>query len=946
MDLRILFLALLIPVVMLRGQDLDGQAADPASGSIHSEDTLPIDPAIIRGRLENGLSYYVRENRKPENRAQVWLAVNAGSVLEDEDQRGLAHFLEHMAFNGTEDFAKHEIIDYLESIGMQFGPEINAYTGFDETVYTLQLPTDSAEVLETGFEILYQWAHKISFEAEEIEKERGVVIEEWRMGRGAQMRMLLKQLPVIFRGSRYMDRLPIGSMDILKTFKRESLIRFYRDWYRPDLMAVIAVGDFESERVLELIREKFSEIPAVDNARIRKDYPVPDHRETLFAIATDNEATSTGISIYYKSDPLPQITVNDYRRMIIEHLFTRMLNIRLYELLNQAEPPYLHAYVSKNDLVRTKSIYSLNVTVREDGIGGGLEAALTEAIRVRRHGFTGSELERTKTWLIRRMERAYQEREKTESSGFASEYLRNFLENEPVPGIAFEYEAMKKLLPGISLEEVNLQAENWLGENNRVVLVNAPEKEGLEIPDEHALESLLSSVEQKEIPPYEDLASGKALLEDLPTGAAIVSESCLEDIGVSLWELSNGIKILLKPTDFKNDEILFQGFSPGGNSLVPDEMYRSSRAAPEIISLSGVGEFDLNSLNKKMTGKVVSVFPYIDELSEGIIGSASPRDQETMFQLVYLYITRPRKDSSAYLSYKTRMQGVIENRFSDPESAFYDTLMVTLADYHFRRRPWSMEMLEEIDPEDSYRIYVDRFADAGDFTFVVVGSFHPDSIRPLVKTYLGSLPSTGRTESWKDINIRPPEGIIKKTIERGIEPKSRESLNFTGDYEWTRENNYAINSMASVLRIKLREILREDLSGTYGANVSVSTLKYPKESYRISISFGCAPERTGELTSTVFAVIDSLKNYPVDPSYITKISETQKRSFETSLEQNRFWLSNLVRYAFMGQDPRLIMEYPELVNSLDTGMIRDAARRYFDTDNYIQVILKPEQDVN
>jgi zinc protease len=908
---------------------------------LKSKDKLPFDPAIVKGKLENGLTYYVRENRKPENRAQVWLAVNAGSVLEDEDQLGLAHFVEHMAFNGTEDFAKHEIINYLESIGMKFGPEINAFTGFDETVYMLQLPADSAEVLEKGFEILYQWAHKISFEAEEIEKERGVVIEEWRLGRGARMRMLDKQLPVIFRGSRYMERLPIGKKEILETFEHGSLKRFYGDWYRPDLMAVIAVGDFNPDRILELIREKFSEMPPARNVRKRQIYPVPDHKETLYAIATDREAPGTAIAVYYKNDVLPETTIGDYRRMLTEQLFSRMLNIRLYELLNQAEPPYTYAYASRSSLARSKSIHSINVGVKEDGISAGIEAALTEASRVRKFGFTESELERTKTWLIRRMEQAYLERDKTESDMFASEYLRNFLENEPVPGIEFEYLAVNQIVPEIRLNEVNSMVENWLPDKNRVVLLNAPEKEDLEVPGEAALASILNLVEQKDIAPYRDVATMEPLLEPISTDAEIKFESHNDALGTYTWGLSNGIKVVLKPTDFKNDEILFQGFSPGGNSLVSDERYRSARAATDIITLSGVGRFDLNTLNKKLTGKVVSVFPYITELTEGVTGSSAPRDMETMFQLVYLYMTRPRQDSSAYFSYKTRMEGFIENRSSDPEAAFYDTVMVTLADYHFRKRPWSLQLLEEIDPRESYDIYLDRFADAGDFTFVFVGNFNPDSIRPLIRTYLGSLPSTGREESWKDINLTNPQGIIKKTIGRGMEPKSRVSLTFTGDYDYSRENNYAINSMASVIRIKLREILREELSGTYGVRVSASTSRYPKERHQLNISFGCAPERTEELTSTVFTVIDSLKNFEVDSTYITKVSETQKRSYETSLKQNRFWLSNLVRYSFQGEDPQLILEYPALVETLNTGMIQDAAREYFNTENYVQVTLLP-----
>ncbi|HEC41919.1 MAG TPA: insulinase family protein [Bacteroides sp.] len=947
MKILISLLGGLIPAMLLFNvHDLAGQDKEQVTSGLQAADTLPFDQDVLIGKLDNGLTYYIRENKQPENRAQIWLAVNAGSILEDEDQLGLAHFVEHMAFNGTEDFAKQEIIDFLESIGMKFGPEINAYTGFDETVYMLQLPTDSAEILEKGFEILNQWAHKVSFEEEEIEKERGVVIEEWRLGRGAQMRMLDRQLPVIFRGSKYMDRLPIGTRESLETFEQESLKRFYRDWYRPDLMAVIAVGDFKSEDIQNLIVEKFSEMVIKENARTREEFPVPDHTETLYAITTDPEATNTMVSVYFKSDPLSENLVGDYRRMLTEQLYSRMMNLRLYELLNQAVPPYLYAYKTRASLARTKTIHSLNVAVKEDGIEKGFETVLTEAERIYKHGFTESELERTRTWMIRRMEKSFEERDKTESSRFASEYLRNFFENEPIPGIAYEFNAVKEMVPGITLEEVNYLAGSWMSDSNRVVLLSAPEKEDLSIPGESELGALFNSVKQKDILPYLDIETDEPILEELTTDAEYVSEDYNEKLDVTTWRLSNGITVMLKPTDFKNDEIMFQGYSYGGNSLVSDDQYRSSRAATDIISLSGLGEFELNALNKKLAGKVVSVFPYISELSEGISGNCSSRDVETMFQLTYLYLTRPRQDSSAYLSYKTRMQGVIENRFSDPESAFYDTLMVTLANYHFRKRPWSMEMLEEIDPADCYNIYIDRFSDIGDFKFVFVGSFDLDSIKPLIKTYFGSLPSTGREESWKDINLESPKGIIKKTVQKGIEPKSKVSLTFTGDYNWNRENNYALRSMVSVLQIKLREILREDMSGTYGTRVTASTLRIPKEGYNISISFGCDPDRSEELTRTVFKVIDSLKTFQVEPMYITKVSETQKRSFETSIKRNRYWLSNLVQYSFQERNPELMLEYPDLVSTLDPEMVQDAARQYFNTENYVQVVLEPAPGID
>ncbi len=907
-----------------------------------TSDTIPVDTAVLHGEFSNGLAYYVRENRKPENRAQLWLVLNAGSVLEDEDQLGLAHFTEHMAFNGTKNFAKQEIINYLESIGMKFGPEINAFTGFDETVYMLQLPTDSAEIIEKGFQILADWAQHVSFEPVEVDKERGVVIEEWRLGRGAEMRMLDKQLPGILKDSRYAERLPIGKVEVIGSFDHQSLKRFYTDWYRPDLMAVVAVGDFDAGKILDLLGKYFETIPGKTGPRERTVYLVPDHEETIFAIATDPEATNTTLAIYYKREVMPEETVDDYRRMLMEQIFTRMLNVRLYELLNQANPPFLYGYISHSNLVRTLNINSLNIGIKEDGIISGLEAILTETSRVQKHGFTQSELERTKTWLLRRMEKAYIERDKTESVRFAAEYMRNFLENEPIPGIAYEYKVVSQLLPGITLEEINQLVAEWLGEANRVVLVNAPEKEEVEIPGEETLHSVFASVNQKDILPYEDAISDLPLMEDLLVFGIIVQENEEEKLGITSWRLSNGIRVILKPTDFKNDEVRFQGFSPGGHSLVETKDYRSVRASAEIIKLSGVGDFDLNALNKKLTGKVVSVFPYINELNEGITGNASPEDLETMFQLIYLYLTKPRKDAEAYQSYKSRMEGFIQNRHGSPEAAFYDTIMVTMGQYHMRRRPWSTKLLDEIDPEVSWRIYNERFEDTDDFTFVFVGKFNPDSIRPLVLKYLGNLPATEREETWRDTEIFPPEGVIKKTIYRGQEDKSRVSLIFTGKHPWSLENNYTLSSMTDVMRIKLRETLREDLSGTYGTSMGSILSMYPREEYQINISFGCEPDRVDELIGAVFKIIDSLQVYGPDTSYVEKVKEAQRRSFETQLEQNQFWLSNLVAYAMREQDPALILDYPALIQMLSPAKIQDAARAYFNKENYVQVVLKPE----
>ncbi len=902
---------------------------------------LPVDPKITIGKLENGITYYIRTNSKPENRAEIRLVVNAGSVLEDDDQRGLAHFVEHMAFNGTKNFARHEIIDYLESIGMRFGPDINAYTSFDETVYMLQVPTDDKEIVETGFRVLEEWAHNVSFEDQEIDKERGVVVEEWRLGRGAGARMRDKQFPILFKDSRYAVRLPIGKKEILEKAPYDAVRRFYRDWYRPELMAVVAVGDFDKAWIESIIKERFSGISSqVD--RERKMFPVPDHDETLFAITSDKEATNTSVAVYYKRKIGEEGTAGAYRRSLVQALFNGVLNNRFNELLQQPEPPFLAAFSSQGRFVRTKEFYGLSAFVKEGQVERGLEAVFTEAQRVRQHGFTATEIEREKIEMLRGMETAFNERDKTESHGYAAEYIRNFLQGESLPGIEVEFELYKQFLPEIELPEINQLADQALSDKSRVVTVSAPEKEGVALPTAGSLNGVFAKVGGLKIDAYVDQVSDEPLLAIQPAAGTIVSEKKIPEVGVTEWRLSNGVRVVLKPTDFKNDEVGFEAFSPGGHSLVADDSYLSAIAASAIVGEGGLGSFDQIALQKKLAGKIVSVSPSIGALQEGLSGSATPQDLQTMFELIYLNFTAPRKDSTAYLSFVSRIDGFIENRHASPEAAFRDTVQVTLSQHHFRTRPWTKAVLAEIDLGKAFHIYQDRFADASDFTFIFVGNFEVENIKPMVAKYLAGLPSLERNESWKDVGIDPPKGVVTKAVKRGVEPKSQVRMAFTGPFPWSREERHRLFSMTAAFQIKLREVLREDLSGTYGVGVWPSVSRFPDEEYSLNISFGCAPERVDELTRTVFEQIDSLRTYGTTDKYLSKVKKTQIRKRETDLKKNGFWLRALESTYTHGSDPKSILTFNELVDGLTLAGIKNTAAKYFNEKNYVKIVLYPE----
>ncbi len=916
--------------------------ATPTPGPTTAE-AVPLDPAVTFGRLDNGLTYYIRPHDEPRQRAELRLAVNAGSILEDDDQRGLAHFIEHMAFNGTESFEKQELVDYLESIGVRFGADLNAYTSFDETVYMLTVPTDDPELVETGIKILAEWAHKVTFDAEEIDKERGVVIEEWRLGRGAGARIFDKQAPVFFKDSKYADRLIIGTKEVLETAPRETITRYYDDWYRPGLMAVVAVGDFDPDWIGGLIRSNFDSIPASTNPRPRQSFTVPDHDETLYSIVTDPEATMTQVRLMQKLPRQDAITVDDFRRSTVENLYDTMLNQRLQERGREADPPYIAAGGGVGNMVRGMGAYNLVAIVDESGLDRGLEAILIEAERVARHGFTDTELERAKAAYLRGMEQAYRERDKVKSRRLAAEYTRNFLTQEGAPGIAAELELAQRFVPGITLEEVNSLAGKWLTEGSRVIAVSGPEREGIDPPAETAVARVVSKTAGADVAPYDDRIADRPLMDAPPPPAEITAESAIPELGVTEWRLANGVRVVLKPTDFKNDEVLFTAFSPGGTSLVEDHEYVAATTAGTLVLEGGVGTFDLTQLQKFLADKVVGVGPYISELEEGMSGSASPDDLETMFQLIHLYFTEPVSSEQAFASVTRKYRGFVENRLARPEAVYADTVSRITSQNHVRRRPWSLELIDEMDLDTSYRVYLDRFADASDFTFVFVGNFELDGLRPLVQRYLGQLPSSGREESWRDVGVEAPEGVVREVVAKGIEPKSRVTIVFPHDFQWSRENSYLMSSVAAVLRIRLREVLREDEGGTYGVSVRTGIQRIPRETASFRVSFGCDPERVEDLTGLVYDGIRRLQTEGPDPDDVAKVQEQDRRAREVQLRENGFWLASLESHLWDGLDPRLILDFDSLVDGLSPEAIRVAAERWIDRDRHIEVILVPEE---
>ncbi len=907
------------------------------------DEILKIDSKIKSGVLDNGMKYYVQKNGKPENKAELLLLVNVGSILEEDNQQGIAHFVEHMAFNGTEKFPKQDLVNYLESIGLKFGPDLNAFTSFDMTVYMLQVPTDDSLKFNTAFQILEEWSHNLTMDHEEIDKERGVVLEELRIGKGARERMINKVLPVYLKGSKYADRLPIGKENIIKSFDYSVAEEFYEDWYRPDLMAVVAVGDFDSDEVVQKIKNQFSQIPPHPNPKERKEYSVPLHTDTRYLIVTDPEATTSSVTVTYKfPKKIFNNSVNDFKNEQLIKMFTEMLNSRLTERTKDPESALLYGYNYTGSWVRNIDGFNIGAGVKPNMIEEGLEELLVELERVLRHGFTKSEFERQKRTNLKQIEKLYNERDKTNSGDIRWKFLDMFFENKNIISIEKMYNLMNEIIPGLEVGDLSYFTNRIKKSTSKVITAEFPEKENIITPDDEDLKIVDAKLDTMNIDPYIDKVITSPLLAQIPLPTKIKDYKSYEDVGIMEFRLENGIKVLLKPTDFKNDEVLFNAYSNGGYSLVDDENFISAKYASDIIIESGLSDFDKVELDKYLSDKQVNVVPFIKEMKEGMYGSSNISDLETMFQLIYQYFMEPRKDEKAYNAMIENMKGTIANRNARPENVYRDSISYVMSDKHFRGRPMNVDLINEISLDSAYNIYLDRFSDASDFTFVFVGSIDPNNLMPLVLTYLGNLPSKGRTENWKDVGIRYPKGNITKNIQKGIEDKSSVQLRFTGNMDWNRENRFLMKSMTSAFRIKLREILREDMGGTYGVWVGGYPSNQPIETYQSIIAFGCAPDNVSSMVNEVFKQIDKLKNEGIDQIYLEKVIESEKVEYDKNIKTNNYWMNIISSYDEYKEPFSQIYKRQELYDLLNNENIKKSAKKYFDLNNVVKAYLFPE----
>jgi zinc protease len=932
-----------VAVLLLSLRAIAAQQIPAAVASLKPSDPMPVDAAISQGTLPNGLRYYVRANKKPEKRAELRLVVKAGSILEDDDQQGLAHVVEHMAFNGTKNFPKHEVVAFLESLGMRFGADVNAYTSFDETVYMLTVPTDKPGVLDRALQILEDWAHDVTFDPVEIDKERPVVMEEWRLRRGAGARISDRVLPIMLKGSRYADRVPIGKTDVLQTFKPERLTKFYADWYRPNLMAVVAVGDFDQAQVTGLVKTHFAGLTNPPAAPARSTYDVPYRTGSSFAVLTDKELTTTNVEVDYLVPTRPYGTVGVYRQRLIDRLFGSMLSARLAEIAQKPDAPFLGAGTGRGTMLgRTKDNTSLSATVKDGGSEKALETMFGEVERVVRFGFTPTELDRQKQNILRGRERSLAEKENVVAGSRADEYVRNFLTGETLPSLDDEYGLVARFVDDITLDEINRMAKEWYPESNRLVIVRAPDKAGVTLPDETSLGAALKAGSAGPLAAYVDRIAASTLLETLPEPSRVTKTSAREALGVTEWELANGVKVVIKPTTFRQDEVVFRAFSPGGTSQASDGDYVPASTATQVVTAGGLGRFSSADLRRVLTGKIASANPTISELDEGLIGSASPKDLETMFQLIYMRFTQPRADPTIFAAQTAQLKTLMANQANTPGFAFAKAMSEIMGQGHPRRRVPDAAMIDEWNLDKSMAFYKDRFADASDFTFVFVGTIDPAAIKPLAERYLGSLPSLRRKEAGKDVGARTPRGLITRQVVKGLEPKSQAAIVYTGPIAFTTEQRVVLRAMTEILQTRLLETIREDLGGTYSITARSGAQRLPTPEFSITIGFGCDPKRLDDLVARVYQEIEAFKRDGPTDKQVADEREALLRDLESGTKQNGYWIGQLVARYENGENPDDILTAGDTYRKIDVAAIKAASNLYLKGDNRVQLTLVPE----
>ncbi|MGE0078803.1 MAG: M16 family metallopeptidase [Bacteroidales bacterium] len=917
-------------------------------GQINWNTPVPVDNSFRYGKLENGLTYYIRKNTEPKECAEFYIAQNVGAILEEDSQNGLAHFLEHMSFNGTKNFPGKGIINYFETVGVKFGYNINAFTSLDETVYNLSdVPTTREGIVDSALLVLHDWSNYLSLDSVEIDSERGVIREEWRTRRSPEFRMSNQVRPIIYKGSKYAIRDVIGDINVINNFKHQVLKDYYKKWYRPDLQSIVIIGDIDVDKVEQKIKSLFADIAKPVNPATREFFELPDNDQPLVGIASDPEARNTMLNVYYKHDATPKDAKNIgyLKDKMVWDLISSMLSSRLSEITQKPNPPYVFAMSAMTDMVRTKSAFMFYAALKNDAMLDGVKGIVREAERVKRFGFTASELDRAKADYLRDLENQLKEKDKQKNEKYVWDAVNNFLDGTPMPGIEFEYSFANGIIPSIKIEDVNAVATKLITDNNMVITVEGPKKDGIELPTEDAVLNALKEVKAENIEAYVDNVSNKPLVESVAKPGKIVKTNAKNIFGTTEFVLSNGAKVIIKQTDFKEDEVIMSAFSQGGLSLADIKSLPSASMATQIVSNSGVGEFSKPDLDKMLAGKLVSVRPTIGGDYEGMSASASPKDFETMLQLVYLYFTSPREDVESYNTYMGRIKAYLANASADPRMAFSDSVSITMANHNPRVMPQNTEFLDKVDFKTTMDFYKSRFADASDFTFIFTGNIKAEDVKGLIEKYIGGLPVVKRKEVAKDNGVRPPKGKVTNIFNKPLQtPKASVYVALTGDAKYNLENMVLANYINSILQNRYLDEIREKEGGSYGVQVGMSISNFPTESFTLRMIFDTDPKMREKLVGIIYSEIEKIKtNGPLEDD-LNKAKEYMLKQYDQDQRENKYW-SRVIREKYeTGIDRNTT--YLDVVKAVNGDKIKEFANKMFNQGNIVEVVMQPEEQNN
>ena len=911
---------------------------------------IPMDSALRYGILDNGLTYYIRHNDVVPDRADFYIAQNVGAILEEDNQNGLAHFLEHMAFNGTKNFPGKKIIDYMESIGVQFGSNINAYTSLDETVYNLKsVPTTRISIVDSALLVLHDWSGFISLEASEIDKERGVIREEWRTRMNANRRLWKASLPIIYPNSQYAKRDVIGDTAIINNFAYDTLRAYYHRWYRPDLQAVVIVGDVDVDSVEAKIKVLWGDIPTREKAAVRQIYPVHPNKEPIVAVLTDAEAKTSKITVLYRHNPLQdRVKASElgFFMTTVKNLIEAMMSDRVDEISSKSDAPFAAGYVGYGEEVRPVDAFMMVAVPKEGEESKAFEALLVEAVKMHRHGFTESELERAKLNLISNYEKAFNERGKTKNQSYVDEYVRNFLDFSPVPGIEWEYETVKEMMPMMTLDLVNNVAKGFVTDDNMVVLMSGPKKDEVKFPTTEKIREMISNVKNAEINGYEEKKLDSNLIgKRLKPRSVKKSTNNMAIEGVTEWILGNGMKVVLQPTKLKDDEILIYGYSKGGTSKVNDvNDLASASMCTSIASNNGMGHLNLIDLNKVLAGKYATLRPTVGMYEESFSGNSTVKDFETLLQLVYLTFKGTRKDDDSFTALMNQYKVSLSNSANDPSRAFQDTIRTMVANRHERSFSMNLKKLKEVSQEKALKIFDERFEDPKDFTVYLVGNIDLDSIRPLVEKYMGGIPKKRKmkVEDWTDRGVRTPKGYAENRFEKEMQvEKTSNFVLYSGIFDYSLKNSLTLNLIADILDIRYLESMREEEGGTYGVSVRSSLIRIPEHRGALQMVFDTDPRLEDKLLKLIREEIDNLiVSGPSDTDF-NKVKENLKNKFVENQKDNRWILNALV--AFYKDEIDLRKDYLRVLDSITKSDVQNVLNDLIKQGNEVLVVMEPKQ---